>query len=421
MDKDFTNERNAGKTHWMQMLIILALIASGIVTAVVLIKFKKQPKRVAPPTLAPLVKTETIIRRDIPMVISGFGTVQAKLNVEITPQVAGNVVWKHPQLTAGGFIEADTEFLRIDQRDYKLAVQQAQAAVAEAVVKLDLEKAEGEVARTEWRQLNPDTEPTSSLVFRQPQIQQAEAKLASAKAGLEVAKLNLERTSVNLPVDVRVVSESVDLGQFVNAAKPIATAYGTERVEIELPLEDYELQWFDIVDDPFASNRNKKNEETTAEVIANLRGSTHKWQGEVVRTTGRVDPTSRLIYVVIEVANPFESMDDKPPLLPGTFVEICILGRTLTNAIAVNRDALHNKNEVWVVKDNKIHVQVLDIQRFDSEYAYVTEGLKDNDLIVTSSLDTVTENMIVRLEGEEDNSSPLTAKDNNTPETTEKN
>ena len=47
------------------------------------------------------------------------------------------------------------QLLKIDPRDYELAVQQAKAFVAEAQVSLDLEKAEAEVARKEWKQLNP--------------------------------------------------------------------------------------------------------------------------------------------------------------------------------------------------------------------------------------------------------------------------
>jgi multidrug efflux pump subunit AcrA (membrane-fusion protein) len=91
------------------------------------------------------------------------------------------VVWISPQFKAGGFIRRNEQILKIDPRDYELAVQQANAAVAEAQVRLDLEKAEAKVAIEEWQQLHPNEEPTSPLVFREPQIRQAEARLESAK------------------------------------------------------------------------------------------------------------------------------------------------------------------------------------------------------------------------------------------------
>ncbi|MHC4749399.1 MAG: efflux RND transporter periplasmic adaptor subunit, partial [Planctomycetota bacterium] len=164
---------------------------------------------------APLVKVEQLHVRDIPMVIQGQGTVNPKVEVDIIPEVAGKVVYIHPELKVGGLIRGDEQILRIDPRDYELAVRQADATVADANVKLDTEQAEAGVARKEWSELHPDTEPTSTLVLREPQIRKAKAMLESAEAQLDFAKLRLERTSLSLPFDALIISEKVDLGQYV--------------------------------------------------------------------------------------------------------------------------------------------------------------------------------------------------------------
>jgi len=381
----------------LQLFLALVILALGIAAMFVLTKLRKPPKRAVPEKLAPLVKVQQLEVRDIPMVVSGFGTISPKVEVEIVPQISGMVVSINPRFKAGGFIKANQPLLQIDPRDYELAVQQAQAAVAEAQVKLDLERAEAKIVRSEWEQLYPGTEPDSPLVRREPQIRQAEARLASAKAALQMAKLSLERTTISLPIDVRIVNETVDLGQYCTTGKAVGNAYGVEMVEIELPLEDKELAWFDMPDEPVSLNGNH-GPKTTATVVvrAKFAGAEHTWAGRVVRTTGRVDRASRLISVVVEVEKPFDKSDSKPPLMPGTFVEVLIQGKVLKNAVAVPRDAIRSRNQVWLVNENTLHVKSLDIVRFEKEFAYVTSGLPDQAVIVVSSLDTVVDGMRVR-------------------------
>jgi multidrug resistance efflux pump len=189
---------------WLTNFVLpVGIIGVGVLIAYILYTSRKLPQRIEKKPLAPLVEVQQINLRDIQMVVRGFGTVSPKVQVEIVPQVSGNVVYVNPQLKPGGFIHADRKILRIDPRDYELAVQQADALVADALVKLDLEKAEAQVARKEWDQINPNTEPTSPLVLREPYIRQAQAMLDSAQAQLAKAKLNLERTQLSLPVDAR--------------------------------------------------------------------------------------------------------------------------------------------------------------------------------------------------------------------------
>ena len=58
-----------------------------------LVKLRKPPQMTQPKKFVPLVKVATLKPRDITMIISGFGTVSPKVQVEIVPQVSGKVVW----------------------------------------------------------------------------------------------------------------------------------------------------------------------------------------------------------------------------------------------------------------------------------------------------------------------------------------
>jgi RND family efflux transporter MFP subunit len=369
----------------------------GVVVALVFTKLKKPPRRVEQPALAPLVKVQRLESNDIQMVVQGYGTVRPKAELDIIPEVAGKVVYVHAELKAGGVIRANEKILRIDPSDYELAVQQARAAVAEAQVRLDTEVAEADVARREWRQLNPETEPDSPLVFREPQIRRARAGLESAQAQLATAELRLQRTTIMLPFDVLIVSKQVDLGQFVTTGQPLAKAYGVDAFEIEVPLEDEELAWFDVFEASLGTaSGSPQKPPTPAGVEMAFAGAEHAWNGYVVRTAGRVDPTSRMVPIIVEVPDPLDITQGKPPLLPGAFVKVSIAGKTLEAAVAIPRDAIHGGNRVWLVNDEQLHIEELNIVRADEEHAYVTSGVPDGALVVTSALDAVVEGMQVR-------------------------
>ena len=387
-----------GKIHgFLHAFLALVIIILGIFVAIYFIKNKKQPERIEQDVLAPLIKVEQVRVQNIPMVIQGYGTVNPTVEVDIIPEVAGKVVFIHPELKVGGLIRSNENILQIDPRDYELAVRQAEAAVADATVLLETEQAEAQVAQEEWRALHPGTEPASELVLREPQIRKAQATLASAEAQLATAKLQLERTSISLPFDIMISSESVDIGQYVVTGQPLASAYGTEAVEIEVPLEDDELAWFDIFGNSiFANPDDGSAGKTQAIVIADFAGTQQSWDGFVVRTTGQVDRTSRMISVIVEVPDPFKVSGGKSPLLPGVFAKVMIQGKTLQNAIAIPRDAVREGNNVWLVNNNRLHIQPLKVVRSDKDFAYVVSGITDRANVVVSSLDVATDGMKVR-------------------------
>ncbi|MHC4203578.1 MAG: efflux RND transporter periplasmic adaptor subunit [Planctomycetota bacterium] len=396
----------------LQALLAIIIVGLGIGGAAIFIMLKKPPKRMEQDVQAPLVEVVQLRSKDIPMVVQGYGTVNPKVEVDIIPEVAGKVVYIHPELIVGGLIPANQTILRIDPRDYELAVRQAEAAVADAGVLLEIEQAEAEVARTEWKQLHPDTEPTSPLVLREPQIRKAKAMLDSSEAQLATAQLRLERTSLSMSFDVLITTENVDLGQFVVMGQPLAKGYGTGSVEIEVPLKDSDLAWFDVFENSIFSNGDSNSAKgTPAKVIADFAGAEHTWKGYVVRTAGQVDKTSRMISVVVEVPEPFDALNGKPPLLPGVFAEVLIQGNTLSNAVAVPRDAIREGNQMWVVNSNRLSIRPLEIVRVDKNFAYVVSDDLDEANVVISSLDAVIDDMEVRMEA--DTTTPAERVENN--------
>jgi RND family efflux transporter MFP subunit len=372
----------------LKIVIPIVVLIIGAAAAALIASARKTPPRVDRPPLGPLVEVTPVEVTDVPVTVTGHGEVVARVAVDVVRQVQGQAVRVHPSFVAGGFFRAGEVLVVIEPRDYELAVERAQAAVARAKVTLEREQAEAEVAREEWNGLHPGEEPTA-LVIREPQIRQAEAEHAAAVADLDVAKLNLERTKISLPFDGVVVSESVDVGQFVGNGSRLATVYGTDVVEVRVPLDSRELAWFDI-----PSNRGGRG--ASAEVSASFGGTWSTWEGRVTRMEAEVDQTSRMVHVVIEVSDPYATSEGQPALLPGSFVDVRIAGRTLSQVVSVPRHAIHDGRSVWVFDDGKLGVREVEIVREDRQQTLISSGLEDGDLVIVSSLDAVTDGMTIR-------------------------
>ena len=375
-------------TQTLKGLLPLLVLIVGAATAAFIISAREAPGRIERLSLGPLVEVIPAQLTDVPVVVNGHGEVVPKVAVDVVPQVVGQVVKVHRSLVAGGFFRANDTLVVIDPRDYELALERAQASVARAQVSLQREQAEAMVAREEWDELHPD-EAAPGLVVREPQIRQAEAELAAANADLSAARLNLERTHVSLPFDGVVVSESVDVGQFVGSANRLARVYGTDMVEVRVPLDSRELAWFDVPS-------RKGGDGSRAEVSVDFGGVRSMWEGRVTRMEAQVDQTSRMVHVVVEVEDPYDSSEGHPALLPGTFVDVQIFGHTLENVAPIPRFAIREGGQIWVFEDGKLAIRRVQVLRSDRHQTLVASGLDVGDLVIVSSLDAVTDGMAVR-------------------------
>lgn len=377
-----------------RILIPVAVLAVGLVGAVMMARSRETPPRQERVNPGPLVEVVRVARADVAVPVVGNGEVVPKVAVDVVPQVAGKVVRTHPSLVAGGFFRAGEPLVVIDGRDYELAVERAQAAVARAEVALETQRAEADIARQEWDAIHPGEDPPSGLVVREPQVRQADAELAAAEADLDVARLNLRRTHVSVPFDGIVVAKSVDAGQFVAGGQRIARVYGTAAVEVRLPLKDADLSWIEVP-------RGGSGTGPEARIRSSAMSGQAAWSGRVVRQEAEVDPNSRMVHVVIEVQRPYDVTGKQPPLRPGSFVEVELEGVRLEDVVEVPRHAIHAADTVWVVEDGRLRVRSVVVARSDRKRVWVSSGLESGDSVVLSALDAVTDGMVVRIVGEE--------------------
>ncbi|MBC8423670.1 efflux RND transporter periplasmic adaptor subunit [bacterium] len=374
----------------------LAILVLGVLGAVIMIKLRPEPAKRPAMVMRPVVRVH-VVEGDAPAVIvSGYGTVRSAQRVQITPQVTGNAVYKSPALEIGGAFAKGDVLLRIEETDYRLAAEIAAAAVARSEYEQARATQEAEIARREWREIqaaDPDRRVRPNpLVLHGPQLKLAEANLMSARASLAKAELDLERCTLRAPFSGRVVSESVDVGQYVRAGTPVGEIFADASPEVTVPLDDADLAFFD--------RPGPGRDGAPAEIVAEYAGAERVWRGHVARLSGALDPRTRMVDVVVAVDEDPAGAGAGPPLMEGLFVEVRLLGRRLPGAVEIPRAALREGGTVWVAVDpGRVSIRPVVVARKGHDTVLVTEGLSAGDAVIVSNLDIVTEGMDIRVAG----------------------
>jgi RND family efflux transporter MFP subunit len=380
-----------------RLVHLVAAVAFVLVGILIFLAFKSgkpQIEKAKQTIQLPAVKTIEVETGSRTVVITSEGTVRASQEISLVPEVAGKVFYVSPSLASGGRFGKGETLLRIDPLDYRLALTLAEAKVRDAESRLQLTQEEAQVAQEEWRMFPADGSESSDspppLVAKEPQLAAAKAGLEAARADLEKARLNLDRTEVKAPFDGRVTQENVDVGQYVAPGQALASLYSTQTAEIALPLEVDDLFWFHVPG--FTPGDNPRSPATVRATVA---GRDLSWQGEVVRSDGRLDERTRMINVVVAVDEPYAK---KPPLIVGLFVTVEIQGSTLPDSAVIPRSALRRDDVVWVVDDeDQLVFREVDVARPQGDEVLVKAGLRQGDRIVVSPLKAATDGMSVKI------------------------
>ena len=192
------------------------------------------------------------------------------------------------------------------------------------------------------------------------------------------------------PFEGRIVSKSVDLGQFLARGQSVARISSTEAAEITLYLEDRDLAWIDV---PGLTTENGSGQGSPALVRVSFAGQKMEWPARVVRTEANLDEKTRLTPVVVRVDQPYSRI---PPLMPGLFARVEIKGRTQDSASLIPRSAVRQDDTVWIVEEGRIRFETVRVLRYQDDMALISPGLAPGTRVVASSLKVVTDGLEVR-------------------------
>ncbi|MEE9330085.1 MAG: efflux RND transporter periplasmic adaptor subunit [Parvularculaceae bacterium] len=365
----------------------LAIIVFFAAVIVLMGKMRPEQEQKQAVVTNPAVFVTAAEYQDIRLSAYAQGEVKPRTEINLTTQVGGKVVKVSDNFIDGGIITKGDTLIKIEDADYRVAVAQARAQVAQAEQGFRLEQAEAELARRDWEELGglQSGETPSSLTLREPQLAQAKANFDAAKANLRNAQLNLSRTTIKAPFTGRVRSRMADLGQFVSPGFGIARIFATDVAEIRLPMSDNDLSKLGL---PIAFVSTKTTPGPNVIISASVAGANHTWAGQIVRTDAAYDPGTRQISAIAAVKDPYGAgSDDGFPLAVGLFVSAEIEGAQFAKAVVLPRIALSGQGTVFIVNDDLVVVEKqITVVAITERGVIVTAGLEEGDLVITSRL-----------------------------------
>ena len=425
-----------------RLSIIIIVIAAGILISFLLVKTAPKPQQRPHSDNMPLVSIMPAQSKSMTMSVEAFGSVQAKKELTETAEVSGKITFISPALDEGRFFQKDGLLMEIDPRNYQLRVEQIKARIEQHkadLLRIEQEQKNAEsnrqlaveeldVATRDWeRQKNlretrvasDSTVDAARLKYLQskiknqaientialltPQRIMAEAQLRSAEVDLQDAELNLSKTKIKAPFSGRTARRFVEQGQFVTVGTPLVKIYDTSAVEVtvQIPLED--MPWLElkgylgVIEDQVIDGSD--NQPIIAYAYLEQGDKTFTWKGAVSRLAGIVEQSTRTAPIIVEFPDPLKSdaSVDNPPLVPGMFVRVELVGRQYDKVFEFPRNAIRPDDNVYVINDNVLHIRPVTILRMVGNKVYIEQGIEAGDSIVVSPLEAVTDGMKVRV------------------------
>jgi multidrug efflux pump subunit AcrA (membrane-fusion protein) len=405
------------------------------------------PRQAEPREIARAVRViEVQPTRFVPRAL-GYGYVQPGSVWKAVAEVAGKIVFRHPELERGRLMAAGAEILRIDPADYELAIARLEANLESVEAELaelaarrantqssleierraltlaaeDLARKRKLLERGNASQATVDQAESGSLAQRQ-RVQErkntlnllpAERRLLNAKralrdAQLREARLDLERTVIRLPFDARIAEVTVEATQFVNVGQTLAVADSIDVAEIAAQLAIGQVA-------PLIRGHADLSALST-EQLSRLPGQlglsaevrlrsgevSATWDARFDRLSETIDPQTRTLGLIVVVEQPYRKAIPgiRPPLTKNMYVEVELRGPAQEDRIVVPRVAVHRGPDgealVYLAgPDDRLIFRPVRAGPAQSDLVVIEEGLAGGERLVASDLIPAIEGMLL--------------------------
>ncbi len=375
------------------LLSVAILVVAAVVTALIFLTEPEAQRSGAVKEIAMLVDVVELEKGDFQPVIIATGTVQPAMDIMLSPRVSGEIIRQSDRFVPGETIKKGEMLVQVDPSDYYNTLELRKSDLSQALADLNIEEGRQEVARKDY-QLIEESMPMEDmdLVLREPQLNAVKAQVEAARAAVDQAQLNLDRTTIKAPFDAHILTRNVNLGSQVTPATTLGRLVGVDTywVVVNVPLS--KISRIQFPDD--------SNERGSRVIIRDRKA----WPGDVSRIgyvhkmIGALDEQTRMARVIVEVEDPLGTNTGQPPLVINSFVEARFIAREFDDIIRLNRDHLRENETVWVEEEDTLRIRNVSIVFTDAEYAYIEQGLEESARVVTTNLATVTDGAPLRVE-----------------------
>lgn len=319
------------------------------------------------------VSVATAQRKDMPVYLTGLGSVTAYNTVSVKSRVDGQLVqvtYKEGQVVKQGDLLAV-----IDPRPYQVALEQAQATLFKDQAQLR----DAQLNYQRYKDLLHDSGAMSQqqVDTQQATVDQLEGTTRTDQANIDNAKLNLFYCHITAPVSGRIGLRLVDPGNMVHAAdtNPLLVITQMQPVAVIFTLPEDQLP---EVAQHMAQGALKVDAYSRDDSTLLASGTLLTIDNQIDQTTG----TGRLKAIF---------RNEKATLWPNQFVNIHMLLQTLKNSTVIPSAAIQRGpqgNFVYVVKpDDTVQVQQVTIAVTQDNSSAISGGISPGNVVVTDGQD----------------------------------
>ncbi len=399
------------------VVLIAVLLAGGVGLASLLYAMRQEPPRSNKTTPPPYVRTVVVQAEDVVERYVGYGTARPDRVANLAAEVAATVVELVDDIEEGSKVAEGQLLIRLDDREFRHALERVEALVETDQASLDELEAEEKslkklhkaaeqelrVAQDEKKRLTGlfelghstkrEYDFASAAYQRARRVVQAyemdlskvaprRARLGATKRSREaeakLVRLNLERCAIKPPFGGVIETLMVDVGDRVGQGTVLLTLIDPTHVEIPIRVP--------------AGAYDRLHVGAPCHVECESMPGV-SWNGQVARIAPSVDPQTRTFAVYVDVDNTGQEL----PLIPGTFVRAEVRGPIHHRRLLVPRGAVRI-GRVLVVVEGVARERPVSIERLITDRALVEGSLRAGERVILSHLDRLSDGSPVRIE-----------------------
>ena len=384
------NQRPARKGFWVRALVYLIVIGAAGLAAWRVYQNQKAAANQALMQAAAIssrpvpVQVAPVDLRPMPIFLTALGTVTPYMSVTVKARVSGEL--EPVKFTEGQMVHHGDTIMEIDPRPYQAALDQAKGTLAHDQALL--RNAQAEFAR--YKALfDAGVVSKETLDADEAAQGQYEGAIASDKAAIETAQLQLNWCSIQSPIDGKIGLRLVDPGNII-------TANTTNLVIINQfqPIAVY----FTLPEGQLPQVLSKLNSERRMPVDAYDRGDTQKLaSGMLLTADNQIDTTTgtdRLKAV-------FDNRDGT--LFPNQFVNIHLVLEERPHALVVPSAAIQTGLQgsfVWTTETDAAgkstaRIKPIRVALAEGQFTIVDSGLQGGEQVVVDGADRLRPDALV--------------------------
>ncbi|WP_426440984.1 efflux RND transporter periplasmic adaptor subunit [Bradyrhizobium genosp. P] len=355
------------KTIITSVVVSTAAVA-GLLFATHVLPLQKAVAKPAPPPPVPIV-AGTVTQHDVPIYLTGVGTVIAYNTDVVRAQIQGQIV--SINFTEGQKVHAGDLLAQIDPRPYQALIDQYTANLERDQAQLVNAKAN----QARYAQLGDKGWATPQLIETQnAQVGELTAAIKADQALIDAAKVQLSFTRLTSPIDGVVGIRQIDVGNIISPSSANGLCVVTQLNPISLIFTLPETVL------PLVQQQQQKTNSPLTVLAYNQDNTVRLGQGQLGLVNNEILQTTGSIQLKANFQNKSRS------LWPGELVNARLLLDTRHNGLTVPAAVIQqgpNGSYAYVVNpDNTVSIRQVKVTQVSDGQTLIDSGLAANEQIV---------------------------------------